>query len=204
MTDVSASPRLPAAERRQALIDTALRVFSARSYRGVTTAEIAREAGVSEPVLYRHFASKRDLYLACVEEAWRELRSGWEGAVAGAERPAEWVPAMALASVARKRLKGFLANLWIQAITEAAEDEEIRAYLRGHVREVHDFVADMIRRCQEAGGIPPDRDAEAEAWIFLAGGLLATFAERLGGVLSDDDFARIMRARRSWMTPDAL
>jgi AcrR family transcriptional regulator len=202
VTDVTPAPtRLPAAQRRQALLETALRIFSERSYRGVTTAEIAREAGVSEPVLYRHFASKRELYLACLEEAWQELRRLWEDAVDGAE-PADWIPAMA--SVAIRRMKGFLANLWIQALTEAAEDEEIRAYLRGHVREVHDFVAEMIRRCQDAGGVPADRDAEAEAWVFLAGGLLATFAQRLGGVLTPDDMARIMHARRRWMTPDAV
>jgi hypothetical protein len=111
---------------------------------------------------------------------------------------------MAAAAAARHRLKGFLANFWIQAITEAAEDAEIAAYLRRHVREVHDFVAEMIRRCQVAGGIPRDRDAEAEAWIFLAGGLLLTFAQRLGGVLSAEDLARIQTARRRWMTPDAV
>jgi AcrR family transcriptional regulator len=54
--------RLPAAKRRLALIETALKVFSDGSYRGTTTAEIARAAGVSEPILYRHIASKRDLY----------------------------------------------------------------------------------------------------------------------------------------------
>jgi AcrR family transcriptional regulator len=197
-------PRLPAAERRQALVATALRIFSARSYRGVTTAEIAREAGVSEPILYRHFASKRDLYLACLEEAWQQLRRGWEEAVDSAEGPSEWVPAMAAAAAARHRLKGFLANFWIQAITEAAEDAEIAAYLRRHVREVHDFVAEMIRRCQVAGGIPHARDADAEAWIFLAGGLLVTFGQRLGGVLTAEDLARIQTARRRWMTPDAV
>ena len=198
-----APTRMPAAERRQALLDTALRIFSARSYRGVTTAEIAREAGVSEPVLYRHFDSKRDLYLACLEEAWQQLRGSWAEAIETSAEPAAWMPAMAAAAVERRRLKGFLANLWFQAITEAAEDEEIRVYLRTHVREVHDFVADVIRRCQEAGAIPAARDAEAEAWIFLAGGLLATFTQRLGGVLTDEDFARIMAARRAWMTPSA-
>jgi AcrR family transcriptional regulator len=196
------STRLPAAERRQALLDTALRIFSARSYRGVTTADIAREAGVSEPVLYRHFASKRDLYLACVEEAWQDLLRSWEQAVAGAERPAEWMPAMA--AVDRHKLKGYLANLWIQAINEAADDEQIRAYLHDHVREVHDFVAEMIRRCQEVGGVPADRDADAEAWIFLAGGLLQTFSQHLGGVLGPDDMRRIGAARRRWMTTEAI
>ena len=52
------------------------------SYRGATTAEIAREAGISEPILYRHFGSKRDLYLACLDEAWRSFREGAEQAIA--------------------------------------------------------------------------------------------------------------------------
>ena len=75
--------RLTADERRQAVLDTACRVFSRSSYRGATTAEIAREAGISEPILYRHFGSKRDLYLACMDEAWRSFRAICEEALAG-------------------------------------------------------------------------------------------------------------------------
>ena len=75
-------PRLTREERRQAVLDTACRVFFASSYRGATTAEIAREAGISEPILYRHFGSKRDLYLACLDEAWRSFRAFAEEALA--------------------------------------------------------------------------------------------------------------------------
>ena len=80
--------RMPAPARRQALVDTALRVFSEGSYRGTTTAEIVRAAGVSEPILYRHFDSKRGLYLACIEEAWRRLRTCWEEGMAAEPDPA--------------------------------------------------------------------------------------------------------------------
>src|ERR671936_1737727 len=73
--------RLPAAERRSAIIEAALRVFSEGSYAGATTAEIAREAGVSEPLLYRHFSSKRELYFACLDEAWRRIRSRLEAKI---------------------------------------------------------------------------------------------------------------------------
>jgi AcrR family transcriptional regulator len=192
--------RLPAAERRQALIETAVRVFSAASYHGVTTAAIAREAGVSEPILYRHFASKRDLYLACIAHAWKEFRESWEDAIEREQDPKSWVPAMARAARARHHRKAFLANLWIQALTEAGEDAEIRKYLRRHARDVHEFVSGVIRRSQAAGGIPPDRDAAAEAWIFIAVGLLATFAQRLGGVLAEADLAAIAAARSRWLT----
>ena len=70
-----ARTRLSAEDRRQAVLDTACRVFFETSYRGATTAEIAREAGITEPILYRHFGSKRDLYLACLDEAWRSSAS---------------------------------------------------------------------------------------------------------------------------------
>ena len=103
------STRLPAAQRRQALIATALRVFSEGSYRGTTTAEIAREAGVSEPILYRHFDSKRELYLACIDESWRRLRTVWEDAVADSKTPQEWLPAMAEAVFALKETKHLVA-----------------------------------------------------------------------------------------------
>ena len=72
--------------------------------------------------------------------------------------------------------------------------------MRGQIREVHDFVADVIRRGQAAGVIIADRDAEAEAWIFVAGGLLATIDHRLGGLLGGD-LERVRASRRAWMAP---
>ncbi|MCA9310819.1 MAG: helix-turn-helix transcriptional regulator, partial [Phycisphaerales bacterium] len=51
--------RLPAAKRREQLLDTAVVLFAERGYGGATTAELARAAGVTEPIIYRHFKSKR-------------------------------------------------------------------------------------------------------------------------------------------------
>jgi TetR/AcrR family transcriptional regulator len=195
----TSSMRLPAAERRQALIDVALDVFTEGSYRGTTTAEIAREAGVSEPILYRHFESKRDLYLACIEESWRRLRAFWEEAIAESPSPREWLPSMAGCVFALKETKHLVAELWMQAVVEAGDDAEVRKFLRRHMREVHGYVANVIRRCQDAGAVNPDRDAEAEAWIFISGSLLGTIGRRLGGLVSEEDFERIRSARRAWM-----
>jgi AcrR family transcriptional regulator len=82
---VTTATRLPAAERRLAIVEAAIRVFTEGSYRGTTTAEIARAAGVSEPILYRHFASKRDLYLAALDRAWSQAHAAWEATLADAE-----------------------------------------------------------------------------------------------------------------------
>ena len=90
--------------------------------------------------------------------------------------------------------------LWMQALNEAGEDDEIRRFLRQQLREVHDYVAGAVRRAQAEGGIPADRDADAEAWLFVGGALLFGFAGRLGGLLGPDDFAAIATQRHRWLT----
>jgi len=193
------SVRLPAEERKAAVLECACGIFSAGSYRGTTTAEIARQAGVTEPVLYRHFASKRDLYLAVLEESWRRLRALWQRVVEEEPDPRFWVGAMGRAYLESKDSKVLCAELWIQALTEASDDPEIRKLLRRQMREVHAFVRDVIRRSQQAGGVFPERDPSAEAWIFISIGLLGTVGRRVGSV-PDEDFEAIIASRRRWMT----
>lgn len=200
--------RLPAAERRSAIVQAALRVFASGSYAGSTTAEIAREAGVSEPVLYRHFPSKRDLWAACLDAAWDEFRAAFDGAVdelldddgtpGGATGRAVRGGLLAPPSVARWK-KALMPNLWIQGVTEAGEDREIRKHIARHMRIAHDHVAGALRRGQEAGAIPADRDADVEAWMMIAGGLLRSVADRVGGLLDDEDLAAIQRERLRWL-----
>jgi AcrR family transcriptional regulator len=197
MSSVPARSRLPAAERRAAVLDAALSVFGEGSYGGATTADIARAGGVSEPILYRHFGCKRDLYLACLDEMWTRLRQAVEQIVAAEPDPREWLFAVPKA-IALLRGQGVLPNqLWIQALSEAGEDPEIRRYLRRHMREVHDFVADLYRRAQAEGAMPADRDPDAEAWIGLSIGLLRSVQDRLGGLLTPEDFTAILNARRA-------
>jgi AcrR family transcriptional regulator len=197
------SARLSAPERRQAVLDTACRIFSEGSYRGTTTAEIARESGVSEPILYRHFASKRELYLACLDMAWVDTKALWDESVAAEPDPARWVPAIAGAAFEVRTGPAVLADLWVQALSVANDDAVIGAALSAQMREVHDYVAELIRRSQAEGGAVAARDAGAEAWIFVSVGLLRTLAGRLDGLLTADDLSRIRASRTEWMRGSA-
>lgn len=198
MTPASGA-RLPAVERRRELVDAALRVFSERSYAGATTAQIARAAGVSEPILYRHFPSKRDLYVACLDEAWERIRERIEAQVEDLGPEEGW---RSISPASLREMKFLLPSLWMQAITEAGEDDEIRRHVRRHMQAVHDFFADLIRSLQEAGAIQRDRDPEAEAWIFVGGIMLVSIADRLGGLLGAEDFAAILAQRHRWLSGD--
>jgi AcrR family transcriptional regulator len=189
---------MAAAERRQHLVETAIRLFTDGSYRGTTTAEIARAAGVSEPILYRHFASKRELYLAGLEHVWAKTREAWERKLDEASDACAGVEAIAKEHISVRSPKLQLAELWVQALSEASEDAELRRHLRRHMREVHDFVADLVRRGQADGAIAAERDADAEAWIMLAGGILGMVGRRVG-LLDDKDLSAIRAARLSWL-----
>src|SRR5436189_4853240 len=59
--------RMTAENRRQQIIDVALQLFSQKGFRGTTTKEIALAAGVNEAIIFRHFATKSELYTAIMD-----------------------------------------------------------------------------------------------------------------------------------------
>ena len=59
--------RLPLAERRALIVEAAGRMFGERGYDATRLDQIAGAAGVTKPILYRHFGSKRELYLALLD-----------------------------------------------------------------------------------------------------------------------------------------
>jgi AcrR family transcriptional regulator len=60
-------------KRQEAIVDIAIKLFNEKGYKSVKTAEISREAGISEPTLYSHFNSKKDLYIECSKYVIDEL-----------------------------------------------------------------------------------------------------------------------------------
>jgi AcrR family transcriptional regulator len=69
MEEMATAPqkRLPPAERRELILESAGRLFGERGYAHTSLDEIAAAAGVTKPILYRHFDSKKALYLALLE-----------------------------------------------------------------------------------------------------------------------------------------
>ena len=65
--------RLPAEERREAILNAALEVFARRGYNGASIDEIAQPAGISKALIYEHFPSKRDLHASLLERHVQEI-----------------------------------------------------------------------------------------------------------------------------------
>ncbi|CAB4820103.1 MAG: TetR family transcriptional regulator [Actinobacteria bacterium] len=78
------SMRLPAPARREQILDVSVQVFARNGFHSTSMNDVADAAGVTKPVLYQHFDSKQDLYLALLEEAGNRLRNTVTKAVASA------------------------------------------------------------------------------------------------------------------------
>lgn len=89
-TGVRGTPRrrLTAAARRELIEAAAAELFAERGYRGASIGEIARRSGVTPPVVYEHFTSKRELYRELLERHFAELREVWREHFVG-DDPAE-------------------------------------------------------------------------------------------------------------------
>jgi AcrR family transcriptional regulator len=83
--------RLPGPERRQQLIDTAVEVFARNGFHATSMNDVAEAAGVTKPVLYQHFASKRDLYLQLLGDIGAQLRETIAKATSDAAGPRQQI-----------------------------------------------------------------------------------------------------------------
>lgn len=72
------SNRLPGEERRKQIIEAAIDLFSRKGFKGTTTKEIAQAVGVTEAIIFRHFATKEALYTAIIDHRLQcANESGW-------------------------------------------------------------------------------------------------------------------------------
>ena len=85
------SIRLPAEQRRRQLMDVALDVFARRGFHATSMNQVAYAAGVTKPVLYQHFASKRELYAQLLADVGHRLEEQIAKATAQAGGPREQV-----------------------------------------------------------------------------------------------------------------
>lgn len=83
--------RLPAAERREQLLHTAVAVFAEHGYHATSMNDVAEAAGVTKPVLYQHFSSKRELFVELLADIGAELRDTIAKATADAAGPRQQI-----------------------------------------------------------------------------------------------------------------
>ena len=182
-TSRPASPRLSATARREQILDVAREVFGRAGFDGASMNDVADAAGVTKPVLYQHFDSKRELYRALLEEVGSRLLSAIAKATADAPDGRS------------QTQRGFQAYFrWVAEDHDefkllygggTRRDDEFRDAIRHVTAEAADAIAPLI-----AVDIAPEhRRTIAHALVGLAEGASRRLVE-LGENFDPDEVAR--------------
>jgi AcrR family transcriptional regulator len=149
--------RKSAEERREETVAIAFRHFAEGGYNGTSTESIAREAGISQPYLFRLFRTKKELFLACSERCFAQVADVFREAVEGVP---EGERQMAMGHAYEERLLPDRHALMFQMQAYATSEPEIRAAVReGYIR--------LTGIAAELAGVPRD-----DMWHFFAHGMM--------------------------------
>ncbi|MFL6255045.1 MAG: TetR/AcrR family transcriptional regulator [Pyrinomonadaceae bacterium] len=193
--------RMCADDRRLQIAEVAMRLFSERGFRGTTTKEIAQAAGVSEAIIFRHFATKEELYTAIID--FKGCGGAAKSSVAGRpERPAvieEICGGVAEAMKAADDLAVF-EGVALHMLDHHQSDPDFlrllmyialenhslgQVFWDKNVRVLYEFLGGYVRRRQREGALR-DVDPYAAVRVFLG----SVIHHSLVNLLWDKDPAR--------------
>lgn len=184
--------RLPAAQRKEQLLDTAVELFARHGFGGATTAELAKAAGVTEPIIYRHFRSKKDLFIAVIDRTSDLTLETWERQLRTAKDPAQRLRRLIAANPTTSDRGRGIYRVIVQAMMEI-HDPEILEAIQRHVKKLHEFVTREVVEAQSEGHVSKYFTPEITAWTLLHLGLGYGVLAPLGieGHAQDDRGVRV-------------
>jgi AcrR family transcriptional regulator len=193
--------RMCADERRLQIAEVAMRLFSERGFRGTTTKEIAQAAGVSEAIIFRHFATKEELYTAIID--YKGCGGATAGPVAGRPEQPPFIDELRGLVAEAMEAADDLAVFQTVALHMLDHHEEDTEFLRllmyialenhslgqvfwdKNVRVLYEFLGGYVRRRQHEGAFR-DVDPSAAVRVFLG----SVIHHSLVNLLWDKDPAR--------------
>ncbi len=183
----------PVADRRQRILEAAVRVFAVRGYHAARVGDIAEEAGVAHGLLYHYFSSKEEVLRTLFRDSWRLVIAAVHGIEATDDPATEKL----------RRIAAVLLRSW------RADPDRVRVLVRevarsphltsevDEIREVFLVIERVIVRGQEEGLLRPELDARLASWIVY-GGLEELLTGWALGQLPDGD-EEVARAERTFV-----
>ena len=157
--------RLTGEARRRQIIEAAAALFARKGFGGTTTREVAAAAGISEPTIFKHFATKEELYAAIIE-AKTQTEAILESAAPAARRgdDAGVLRALAYEMIGRTQADPTLMRLLLFSALEGHALSDM--FFRSRVKRVDDFLCRYIAERVAAGAFQPVDPLQA-AWNFI-------------------------------------
>jgi AcrR family transcriptional regulator len=164
---MKARKRLAGDERRAQILKAATRVFARRHYRSTTLGHIAREAGVSQALICKHFTTKKQLFLATIDATGRYLNNKLEILTGRADRPH--------LERLREAFHFYFDYLnhdrgtarMIFQVSSELDDKEVRDALSAILRRASRTIRRALVLGQARGIVRSDIDLDAVTWLIV-------------------------------------
>ena len=144
--------RMPAAERREIVLNAAMAEFSVHGFAGTSTEDVARRAGISQPYLFRLFPTKKALFLALVERCYLRIE---EAFIAAAGDRTGDAALEAMGEEYEQLLEDRTLLLLQMQAYAACEDPDIRAVTRAGFKRLWTLV-------ERVTGLPFDTEGDID------------------------------------------
>jgi AcrR family transcriptional regulator len=167
--------RVPAAERRDALIEAAVHHFAHGGLQGTKVSAIAADVGVAQPYVFSLFPTKRDLFLAADKRCFEKVSALFEKAGEDFDKNGPQEPEEdKLMAIGKAYMGSIAANpdlllLQLQAYAACGDDEEIQTAVRRQY-------AKLVEVCRRVSGIDDDERLDS----FFQTGMWCNVAAALG------------------------
>jgi AcrR family transcriptional regulator len=176
---VAPRQRLTRDERYETILAAARTVFARHGYHRAGTAEIARAAGCSEPMLYKHFPSKQALFAAVLTDATEAMKAMVDGVVAGSTGPMAGMLAVAERAASDPLI---IETIWLRTLAASLiDDPDVHAALTASLNEVLQRMTSCIAAGQAAGEVRTDIEPGMAAWILYGYTLACGHAHAVHG-----------------------
>jgi len=193
-------PRLKAPQRREQLMEVATKLFARNGYEATTTAAIALAAGVTEPILYRHFKSKQELFVAIVKQVSERTMKHWQDLIAGVDDPAEQIRRVAIELPQHMQQ---LADAYhvLHGALATSRDKKVLAVMREHYNQIEKFFAKIVTDGQKTSVFRKNIVPRAAAWqLIITGigyGMIALNLAQLDHSLTDGAIESLIRGLKN-------
>jgi AcrR family transcriptional regulator len=153
-----ATTRISSEERRDQLVDAAVKEFAANGFHATSTTTIAKRAGISQPYVYALFPNKHELFLAANAEVKQRIRGAFAEAARGLDSTEDRLHAMGEAYIAL--LENRDEVMFQHQANAAAGDPALREPIRREFMRLFDDIGRLSGASEE------------EVWNFMAHGMM--------------------------------
>jgi TetR/AcrR family transcriptional regulator, repressor for uid operon len=170
--------RLTHEDRRTAILDAARHEFARKGFRGTGTADIAARCGCSEPMLYKHFASKQELFAAVLRHTGALMSEKVDALL---DESGDSVTTLLVEMAELAATDEFVVEVMrLRMLAASLVDEPpVREALEDNMRFMRARIVAMLTRARDRGEVRADLDLEHVAWLWIGFTLSCGFRHAL-------------------------